>query len=180
MRKTVSRGARLTESVGRRRQLGCSPSPDAAIVLEPTGLDVVVAHKGVVRWQKPRPRPSCPQLLPACGENAIYRMAGVVTAIEQYAAMLAGGAAHPRCGSATVSVGTIHGGAGVNTVPDRCTIEIDRPLPGEELDVARGSDCWITSRGQSRSQGWKMSRRTCRGSPFRISTTAAWQSNLPR
>ena len=24
--------------------------PDAAIVAEPTGLDVVVAHRGVVRW----------------------------------------------------------------------------------------------------------------------------------
>jgi acetylornithine deacetylase/succinyl-diaminopimelate desuccinylase-like protein len=44
----------------------------------------------------------------------------------------------PCCGSATVSVGTIQGGAGVNTVPDRCTIEIEyRPLPGEELATAR-------------------------------------------
>ena len=48
-----------------------------------------------------------------------------VTAIEEYAATTRRRAAHPRCGSATVSVGTIHGGAGVNTVPDRCSIEID-------------------------------------------------------
>jgi acetylornithine deacetylase len=35
-------------------------------------------------------------------------------------------------GAATVNVGTIAGGVGVNTVPDRCCIEIDRRLlPGE-------------------------------------------------
>jgi acetylornithine deacetylase len=34
-------------------------------------------------------------------------------------------------------VGTIHGGVSVNTVPDRCTIEIDRRLPpGETPETA--------------------------------------------
>lgn len=114
------------------------PRPDAAIVLEPTGLDVVVAHKGVIRWRTHVSGRAAHSSCPQSGENAIYRMARVVTAIEQYAALLANGTAHRHCGVATVSVGTIHGGAGVNTVPDRCTIEIDqRPLPGEELAVAR-------------------------------------------
>lgn len=42
------------------------------------------------------------------------------------------------CGPATVSVGTIQGGVSPNTVPDRCTIEIDRRLrPGETIERAR-------------------------------------------
>ena len=34
----------------------------------------------------------------------------------------------PLLGPATISVGVIQGGVGVNTVPDRCRIEIDRRL----------------------------------------------------
>ena len=112
--------------------------PDAAIVLEPTGLNLVVAHKGVVRWRTHAHGRAAHSSRPEAGENAIYAMARAASAIEEYAAIIARAAAHPRCGSATVSVGTIHGGAGVNTVPDRCTIEIDcRPLPGEEPEAAR-------------------------------------------
>ena len=112
--------------------------PDAAIVLEPTGLNLVVAHKGVVRWRTHAHGRAAHSSRPEAGENAIYAMARAASAIEEYAAIIARAAAHPRRGSATVSVGTIHGGAGVNTVPDRCTIEIDcRPLPGEEPEAAR-------------------------------------------
>jgi acetylornithine deacetylase ArgE len=112
--------------------------PDAAVVAEPTGLDVVVAHKGVIRWNcKSRGRAahsSCPE----AGDNAIYRMARALPAIEQYAAGLTACTLHPLCGAATLSVGTIHGGVSVNTVPDRCTIEIDYRLPpGEDPNVAR-------------------------------------------
>ena len=39
----------------------------------------------------------------------------------------------------TISVGRIEGGVSVNTVPDRCRIEIDRRLlPGEDPDGAAG------------------------------------------
>jgi acetylornithine deacetylase len=133
------RGAtRLAEQWGGVETSLVCPQPHAAIVLEPTGLNVVVIHKGVIRWKchvhGRAAHSSCPQL----GQNAIYRMARVVTSIEQYAALLAAGPAHPHCGPSTVSVGIIQGGSNVNTVPDRCTIEIDlRTLPGEELTVAR-------------------------------------------
>jgi len=112
--------------------------PDAAVVLEPTGLDVVVAHKGVVRWQCRAQGRAAHSAQPEAGQNAIYLMARAVTALERLAAALPGGPAHPLCGPATLSVGTIHGGTSVNTVPDRCTIEIDYRLPpGQEPEVAR-------------------------------------------
>jgi len=42
-------------------------------------------------------------------------------------------APHRLCGPATISVGRIEGGISVNTVPDYCTIEIDRRvIPGED------------------------------------------------
>jgi acetylornithine deacetylase len=112
--------------------------PDLAIVAEPTELQVVVAHKGVVRWRCHTRGRAAHSSQPDSGDNAIYRMARVVAALENYAREVAPRLGnHPRCGPATLSVGTIHGGMSVNIVPDHCVIEIDRRLmPGEQvLDV---------------------------------------------
>lgn len=114
--------------------------PDAAIVAEPTELDVVVAHKGVVRWRCHARGRAAHSAQPEQGENAIYRMGRAIGLLEQYAGETVGTlASHPLCGRPTLSVGLIHGGTSVNTVPDRCTIEIDRRLvPGEKpLDAWR-------------------------------------------
>ena len=124
--------------------LGAAPGrivprrPDAAVVVEPTGLEVVVAHKGMVRWRCSTRGRAAHSSQPEAGENAIYRMAPVLSAIEGYARDVVGSlATHPICGPATLSVGTIRGGVSVNTVPDRCTIEFDRRVPpGEDPDEA--------------------------------------------
>jgi len=107
--------------------------PDAAVVAEPTSLQVVVAHKGVVRWRCHARGRAAHSAQPEAGENAIYRMARALVAIERYQKEVVGPLGfHPLCGGATLSVGTIVGGVSVNTVPDRCTIEIDRRLAGRE------------------------------------------------
>lgn len=113
--------------------------PDAAVIAEPTSLDVVVAHKGVVRWRAHARGRAAHSSRPELGENAIYKMAHALTAIERYQRDVVGGvASHPMCGRSTLSVGTIRGGSSVNIVPDRCTIEIDRRLPpGESPQSAR-------------------------------------------
>jgi acetylornithine deacetylase/succinyl-diaminopimelate desuccinylase family protein len=117
--------------------------PDAALVAEPTDLNVVVAHKGVARWNCHTRGRAAHSARPDAGANAIYAMGHVIGAIEHYAAEIVGSHEAP-CSSgqelcpATVNVGTIHGGTSVNTVPERCTIEIDRRLlPGEDPDDAR-------------------------------------------
>ncbi len=117
----------------------CARLPDYAIVAEPTELRVVVAHKGVVRWRCRAKGKAAHSATPSAGENAIYRMARALVAIERYSGELPGRvASHPLCGTATVSVGTISGGVSVNTVPDNCTIEIDRRLvPGESPQTAQ-------------------------------------------
>ena len=113
--------------------------PDAALIAEPTALDVVVAHKGMVRWRCHTRGRAAHSAHPERGENAIYRMASVLASLEEYAAEVAPRTgSHPLCGPATLSVGTIQGGVSVNTVPDLCTIEIDRRLPpGEDAREAR-------------------------------------------
>jgi len=112
---------------------------DMAVVAEPTELNIVNAHKGVVRWHLITTGQSCHSSRPERGINALYRMGRVLTAIERYAAKLCAGKADPILGPATMSVGRIEGGTSVNTVPDRCTIEIDRRLlPGEDAQAAPG------------------------------------------
>ena len=127
----------LAESFGTADGLIPRP-PDAVIVAEPTGLDVVVAHKGVVRWKCHTRGVAGHSAEPEQGENAIFKMTPVLAALERYQRTVVGElATHPLCGAPTISVGTIRGGVSVNTIPDRCTIEIDRRLcPQEDPDEA--------------------------------------------
>jgi acetylornithine deacetylase len=114
--------------------------PDVAIVAEPTELDVVVAHRGATRWKIRTTGHACHSSDPTQGINAIYRMARIVACLEEYAAELPRRSPpHPLCGPATLSVGVIAGGVSVNTVPDTCTVEIDRRvIPGEDGEAVMG------------------------------------------
>jgi acetylornithine deacetylase/succinyl-diaminopimelate desuccinylase-like protein len=115
-----------------------SRAPDACVVAEPTELNVVVAHKGACRWRCHTTGLAAHSSQPERGENAFYHMARVLTVLEQYARDVVPHLHnHPLVGHPTLSVGLINGGISVNTVPDRCTIEIDRRvLPGEDPEVA--------------------------------------------
>jgi acetylornithine deacetylase/succinyl-diaminopimelate desuccinylase-like protein len=128
-------GARRIHQLWRHEPHFLPRAPDAVVVSEPTGLDVVVTHKGAVRWRCHTRGRAAHSSQPAAGHNAIYDMARVVNLLETYARdtvpMLAD---HPLLGRPSLSVGLIHGGISVNVVPDHCTIEIDRrTLPGEDL-----------------------------------------------
>jgi acetylornithine deacetylase len=113
-------------------------SPDAAIVAEPTLLNVVVAHKGLVRWRCRTRGKAAHSSQPLKGENAIFKMAPILEALQAYQKEIAPTRGeHPLLGRPSLSVGTIAGGISVNTVPDECVIEIDRRmLPGENADAA--------------------------------------------
>jgi acetylornithine deacetylase len=131
--------ARMLQSDGASAEANPIPRPpDAAVVAEPTGLHVVVAHQGQVRWRCHTVGRAAHTSRPDAGVNAIYAMAQVIQAIERYHRELATSAPeHPLCGRPSVCVSTIRGGVGINTVPDRATIEIDRRLaPGERPEAA--------------------------------------------
>ncbi len=108
--------------------------PDFCVVAEPTELNVVVAHLGVVRWKLKTTGRACHSSRPHEGRNAIYQMAELLQIIQQYAADLPSLiGSHPLCGIPTLSVGRITGGTSVNIVPAESEIEIDRRLiPGED------------------------------------------------
>ena len=110
---------------------------DFAIVAEPTSLNIVRSHKGVVRWQIETTGRACHSSKPQDGVNAVYRMGRILSAIEVYAKELQARTPDANLGRRTLVVGTIHGGVSPNTVPDRCVIDIDRRLlPGESATEA--------------------------------------------
>ena len=105
-----------------------------AVVGEPTSLELIVAHKGAWRALLCTHGLAAHSSDPSQGENAVYYMGRVLTAIQDYAAELKRRPRHPLVGGPTVSVGTIQGGCAVNIVPDRCEIAVDRRVtPLEDM-----------------------------------------------
>jgi acetylornithine deacetylase/succinyl-diaminopimelate desuccinylase family protein len=120
---------------------------DYAVVAEPTLLNIVHAHKGVVRWQVETTGRACHSSRPEQGVNAIYRMGRLLKGVEEYADRLRAGPPDPRLGPRTLSVGRVTGGVSPNTVPDACRIDIDRRLvPGESpADAVADLDAFLTT-----------------------------------
>ena len=105
----------------------------AAVVSEPTQMNVAVASKGVLRWRIECRGKAAHSSKPHLGINAIANMARVILALEEDCRRLQS-VPHPLLGAATLNVGIIQGGRQVNVVPDLCMIEVDRRLlPGETI-----------------------------------------------
>jgi acetylornithine deacetylase/succinyl-diaminopimelate desuccinylase len=103
-----------------------------AVVGEPTGLNLVTAHKGVDRYQVTVFGRAAHGATPERGLNAIVRASRLVVALEEQLIHSDRHRTHPLLGYPSYNIGTIHGGVSRNTVPDRCTFQIEkRYLPGD-------------------------------------------------
>jgi acetylornithine deacetylase/succinyl-diaminopimelate desuccinylase-like protein len=108
---------------------------DLTLVLEPTSLGVVTAHKGVLWMDVETTGVACHGSQPQNGRSAIYAMRRVLELIETKMIPELAERPHPKLGPVTVNVGTIRGGSKINIVPDACTIELDcRLVPGIEAE----------------------------------------------
>jgi acetylornithine deacetylase len=110
---------------------------DAAVVTEPTALEVCVAHKGFV-WARLETRGRAAHGSRYLeGDDAIARMGHVLAALDRLDREVLPRRTHPLLGRASVHASTIAGGRGLSTYPDRCLVEVERrTLPGErDADV---------------------------------------------
>ena len=110
---------------------------DAAVVTEPTGLDVAVAHKGF-QWVSVETRGRAAHgSRPSEGRDAILRMGRVLASLEVLDRHLQNGSTHPLLGAASLHASLIHGGRELSSYPDRAWLEFERrTLPGEPSTVA--------------------------------------------
>ncbi|MDH4046392.1 MAG: acetylornithine deacetylase [Gemmatimonadota bacterium] len=112
--------------------------PRHAIIGEPTRLEVVRAHKGIVELRVTVTGKAAHSGYPHLGQSAIEPAARVVTALAELregleAERTEASMSFPAVPFVSLNVGTIRGGAAPNVIPDRCTAEITvRPLPGVE------------------------------------------------
>jgi acetylornithine deacetylase/succinyl-diaminopimelate desuccinylase-like protein len=111
---------------------------DLTLVLEPTELGVVTAHKGVLWMDILTTGVACHGSAPERGRNAIYAMRRVLEILEKEIVPALAGQSHPKLGPTSLNVGTISGGSKINIVPDECRIEVDcRLVPGLEAEQVR-------------------------------------------
>ena len=101
---------------------------DAAIVGEPTDLDLVIAQKGALWLRISTFGKSAHGSRPHSGINAIEKMMNLIARLNA----LSLEKEHPQLGRPTINIGKIQGGTKINIVPDRCEIEMDRRLLPDE------------------------------------------------
>ncbi len=132
------------------RHLGKHYRFDACFVGEPTNLQAVTAHKGSVRFALVAQGKSAHSSTPDLGHNAVLEMVDLIrdfrVAFDRYTTSKH----HPLTGGATWTPTMISGGVGLNTVPELCTLAVDRRLvPGEEMaDILWFVDDWAAQAGR--------------------------------
>ena len=127
--------------------------PDLIVSTEPTSLRIYRGHRGRMEMEVHTSGISCHGSAPERGDNAIYKMAGIVADIEQLNERL-----QPRepLGKGSVTISQIRSTSpSLCAVADGCTIHLDRRLTmGEtetsavaeilELPSVKASDATVT------------------------------------
>lgn len=109
---------------------------DAAIICEPTGLKIVIAHKGFAWIRIDIFGRAAHGSLPHRGIDAIVKAGHLLTAIEQYEKTELSRRTHPLLGSPSIHASLIQGGTELSTYPDYCNVELERRnLPGEDRQM---------------------------------------------
>ncbi len=107
---------------------------DTAIVVEPSGLDLMVAHRGFVWAEVTVHGVAAHGSRPDLGVDAIAKAGSFLTAIEDLGHRLASGEQHPLLATGSIHASTITGGTEASTYPDRCVIVVERrTIPGEDV-----------------------------------------------
>ena len=119
---------------GTRFMVDAGVKPDAAVVCEPTGLEVKTCHKGALPLEFVTRGRSVHASMPHGGVNAVYKMCDVIHGLRQYGEELAR-VRHPLLSPPTISVDVIDGGIAPNVVPNLCKAIVDtRLVPGETVE----------------------------------------------
>ena len=110
--------------------------PDAAVVVEPSALELTVAHRGFAWFTVVFAGVAAHGSMPEQGVDAIAAAGAFLRGLEELRADLESTPPHPLLGHGTVRVSTISGGTDEATVADRCVLTVERrTLPGDDLDA---------------------------------------------
>ena len=109
---------------------------DAAIVAEPSELELTLAHRGFAWFEAEFTGLAAHGSMPEQGIDAIAGASALLSGIDRLRARLEGMPPHPLLGHGTVRVATISGGMDAATVAPSCTLTLERrTLPGETIEA---------------------------------------------
>jgi acetylornithine deacetylase len=111
---------------------------DAAVVTEPTDLQIGIAHKGFAWATVETHGRAAHGSRPLDGRDAILRMGRVLQRLERLDRELQSGPLHPLIGTASLHAALIDGGRELSSYPDRCRLQVERrTVPGETGEAFR-------------------------------------------
>lgn len=124
-------------SLGTQDLLRRGHTADCAIVLEPTDLQLVIAHKGYAWFEILTHGRAAHGSLPDEGRDAIRMMGRVLVALNELEESFSSRSAHPRLGRASLHASLITGGQELSSYPAECRLQLERRLlPGETAEAA--------------------------------------------
>jgi len=110
--------------------------PDAAIVTEPTALDICLAHKGFAWFEVTTRGRAAHGSRFDLGVDANMRMGRVLAALDAFERELRGRPPHPLLGPPSLHAATLAGGSGLSTYAAACRLQIERrTIPGETREA---------------------------------------------
>ena len=110
---------------------------DAAIVTEPTGLEIAIGHKGFAWVDIVVEGKAAHGSRPADGQDAILRLGRVLSRLEALDRTVQARPPHPLVGTGSLHASIIEGGRELSSYPDRATLQMERrTLPGEPESIA--------------------------------------------
>ena len=108
---------------------------DAAVVTEPTELDIYVAHKGFIWLEVETIGTAAHGSRPDLGVDAIVKMGKVLAGLEELDRFLRAHPSHRLLKSGSVHASLITGGQELSSYPDHCKLNIERrTIPGESQE----------------------------------------------
>jgi acetylornithine deacetylase len=112
---------------------------DAAIVTEPTDMQIVIAHRGFVHLEIETEGRAAHGSRPDLGIDAIAKMGHVLVGIEELDRRLRADPTHARLGSGSVHASLVEGGQEYSSYPARCVLQAERrTIPGESAESVVG------------------------------------------
>jgi acetylornithine deacetylase len=147
---------------------------DAAIVTEPTDLELCVAHKGFAWLEIEIAGRAAHGSQPQLGVDAIAKAGRVLTGIEDLGRRLAAGPGHALLGPGSVHASLIEGGQELSSYPERCLVQLERrTVPGEDAELVERQVRELVAEATRADPGLRAEvRTTLVRPPFEIGTDA--------
>ena len=134
---------------------------DAAIVTEPTELNICVAHKGFIWLEIETAGVAAHGSRPDLGIDAIAKMGKVLVGLEKLDRSLRSAPSHRLLHSGSLHASLIQGGQELSSYPQQCILSVERrTIPGETQEQVESQILSALNQAAATAPDFKASLRT--------------------